>query len=264
MIKPYRILIAAAFLLAAPAVALAARGYATAEANMYAGPGRDYPVVDHVPTGAHVDIHGCLSDDSWCDVSWQGDRGWVSADALNYFYNGRYVYLPDYEDVIDVPVVTFSLGSYWNDYYVGRPWYHRRAHWERFWRSHRHHFARRHRRHEHIVHERNRQHFAHEHPHRLAHGNRFEARHRAQHFVRHRAAPNRRRLVVNPRQHRFGNRHALRQFGRQHFAGHRAAPRLRGFNRGALHAHASVGRGAIGIRHGAAPHFNGAARGRRR
>ena len=65
---------------------------------MRAGPGTEYPVVKTVPAGAPVNVHGCLSDHDWCDVSWSGDRGWVSADYLNYFYNNRYVYLPSYAD----------------------------------------------------------------------------------------------------------------------------------------------------------------------
>ena len=127
--------IATAFVLFLPGAALAARGYATSDVNMHAGPGNEYPIVDRIPAGAHVNIHGCLGDYAWCDVSWRVDRGWVSANYLDYFYNNRYVYLPDYIDVIDVSIVTFSLGSYWSEYYTGRPWYHRRAHWRHFWHS---------------------------------------------------------------------------------------------------------------------------------
>jgi hypothetical protein len=35
-------------------------------------------------------------------------------------YRNKYVYLPDYVDVIDVPVVPFVLSSYWSTYYFGR------------------------------------------------------------------------------------------------------------------------------------------------
>jgi hypothetical protein len=93
-------------------------------------------VVDRIPGGSHVNIHGCLSGDAWCDVSWSGDRGWVSSQYLEYLYRNHYVYLPDYVDVIDVPVVPFVLNSYWSSYYPGRPWYHRRAHWNGYWQSH--------------------------------------------------------------------------------------------------------------------------------
>jgi hypothetical protein len=85
---------------------------------------------------ARVNIHGCIRGDAWCDVSWSDDRGWVSSQYLEYLYRNRYVYLPDYVDVVDVPEVPFVLNSYWASYYSGRPWYHRRAYWSSYWQSH--------------------------------------------------------------------------------------------------------------------------------
>jgi uncharacterized protein YraI len=126
----------AALLLTVPTAALAAPGIVTTDVSMRAGPGAGFPVVDRIPGGAHVNIHGCIRGNAWCDVSWDGDRGWVSADALEYFYRNRYVYLPEYADEIDVPIVTFVLSSYWANYYAGRPWYHRRAYWANYWQSH--------------------------------------------------------------------------------------------------------------------------------
>jgi len=129
-------LIVAALLLTIPTAALAARGIVTTEVSMRAGPGTGFPVVDRIPGGARVNIHGCLRDNSWCDVSWDGDRGWVSAEYLEYFYRNRYVYLPDYVEVIDVPIVPFVLTSYWSSHYAGRPFFHRRAYWNNYWQSH--------------------------------------------------------------------------------------------------------------------------------
>jgi hypothetical protein len=60
----------------------------------------------------------------------------VSSQYLEYLFRNRYVYLPDYVDEIDVPVVPFVLTSYWSSYYAGRPWYHRRAYWSGYWQSH--------------------------------------------------------------------------------------------------------------------------------
>jgi hypothetical protein len=93
-------------------------------------------MVDRIPHGSRVNIHGCIRGDAWCDVSWAGDRGWVSSRYLEYLYRNHYVYLPDYTNVIDVPIVPFEIGTYWSTYYAGRPWYHRRAYWEGYWRSH--------------------------------------------------------------------------------------------------------------------------------
>lgn len=137
--RKFGLLIAIASLIAfaAPAAAFAARGYTTADVNMRAGPSTDYPVVTTIPERGEVEIYGCLDERDWCDVSWAGFRGWVSAHYLEYFYEGHYVYLPDYFEVIHVPIVTFVLGSYWEQHYRSRPWFHNRPRWERYWRTHR-------------------------------------------------------------------------------------------------------------------------------
>src|SRR3954470_11362016 len=127
--------IAAAVLLM-PTAALAAPGIVTTTVSLRAGPGEGFPKVDRIPGGARVNIHGCLKGTAWCDVSWSDDRGWVSSQYLEYLYRDRYVYLPDYVDEIDVPVVPFVLTSYWSSHYAARPWYHRRAHWGGYWQSH--------------------------------------------------------------------------------------------------------------------------------
>ena len=126
----------AAAMLLIPTAALAAPGIVTSPVSLRAGPGEGFPTVDRIPGGARVNIHGCLRGNAWCDVSWSDDRGWVSSQYLEYLYRNRYVYLPDYVDEIDVPVVPFVLTSYWSNYYAGRPWYHRRAYWSGYWQSH--------------------------------------------------------------------------------------------------------------------------------
>lgn len=125
-----------AALLLAPTAALAAPGIVTVSTGLRAGPGAGFPLVDRVPGGARVNIHGCLRGNAWCDVSFSDDRGWVSSQYLEYLYRNHYVYLPDYVDQIDVPVVPFVLSSYWSSYYEGRPWYRRHAYWNNYWISH--------------------------------------------------------------------------------------------------------------------------------
>jgi uncharacterized protein YraI len=125
-----------AALLLAPTAALAAPGIVTVSTGLRAGPGPGFPLVDRIPGGSRVNVHGCLKGKAWCDVSWSDDRGWVSSQYLEYLYRNKYVYLPDYVDVIDVPVVPFVLSSYWSSYYSGRPWYQRRAYWSNYWTSH--------------------------------------------------------------------------------------------------------------------------------
>jgi uncharacterized protein YraI len=131
----FKVVLAAAMLLA-PTAALAAPGIVTASVGLRAGPGPGFPMVDRIPGGSRVNIHGCLQGKAWCDVSWSDDRGWVSSQYLEYLYRNHYVYLPDYVDEVDVPIVPFVLSSYWSNYYAGRPWYHRRDYWANYWTSH--------------------------------------------------------------------------------------------------------------------------------
>ncbi|QIP00280.1 SH3 domain-containing protein [Bradyrhizobium symbiodeficiens] len=125
-----------AALLLVPTAALAAPGIVTVSTGLRAGPGPGFPLVDRVPEGARVNIHGCLRGNAWCDVSFSDDRGWVSSQYLEYLYRNHYVYLPDYVDEIDVPVVPFVLTSYWSSHYEGRPFYRRHAYWNKYWTSH--------------------------------------------------------------------------------------------------------------------------------
>jgi uncharacterized protein YraI len=125
-----------AALLLAPTAALAAPGIVTVSTGLRAGPGSGFPLVDRIPEGARVNIHGCLRGNAWCDVSFSDDRGWVSSQYLEYLYRNHYVYLPDYVDEIDVPVAPFVLSSYWSSYYEARPWYRRHAYWNDYWTSH--------------------------------------------------------------------------------------------------------------------------------
>ncbi|MDA9469685.1 SH3 domain-containing protein [Bradyrhizobium sp. CCBAU 53415] len=131
----FRSILVAALLLA-PTAALAAPGIVTVSTGLRAGPGTGFPLVDRIPGGARVNIHGCLRGNAWCDVSFSDDRGWVSSQYLEYLYRNHYVYLPDYVDEIDVPVAPFVLTSYWSSYYAGRPWYRRHAYWNNYWTSH--------------------------------------------------------------------------------------------------------------------------------
>jgi uncharacterized protein YraI len=128
----------AAVLLATPAAALAAPGMITTSVNLRAGPSVEFPVVNRLPRGVPVEVHGCIRQALWCDVSWERERGWVAAQYLDYFYDGRYVDLPSYVDVVDVPVASFVLTSYWSSYYFGRPWYRRHAWWSRHWNTQTH------------------------------------------------------------------------------------------------------------------------------
>lgn len=106
-------------------------GFTTANVNLRAGPGTGYPVVVTVPNGAPITTYGCLANYTWCDVSWRGERGWMSASYIYITYNGsRRVLTPALAPIIGINVVVFNR-NYWNRYYVGRPWYNN---WNRYYR----------------------------------------------------------------------------------------------------------------------------------
>jgi uncharacterized protein YraI len=97
--------------------------------NLMAGPGDYYPVVTGLGPNQTVEVMGCVSTYEWCDVALDDLRGWIDGAALTYPYEGNYVPLQSYGAVIGLPVVVFSIDSYWDRYYPGRPWYGDRDRW---------------------------------------------------------------------------------------------------------------------------------------
>ncbi|WP_337270617.1 SH3 domain-containing protein [Oryzifoliimicrobium ureilyticus] len=123
---------AAGALLLAPAIAEAAEGFATANVNMRAGPSTAYPAVVVIPVGAPLDIHGCLAEVPWCDVSFYGGRGWVAGRYVQVAYRQRRVYVgPEYYRPLGIPTIQFSVGNYWDRYYRDRDFYRERDRWRR-------------------------------------------------------------------------------------------------------------------------------------
>ncbi|MCV9997762.1 SH3 domain-containing protein [Pararhizobium sp. YC-54] len=121
---------AAAFLL--PVAAQAAEGFATANVNMRSGPSTRYPAVTVIPAGTAVEIHGCLADVPWCDVSFYDGRGWVAGRYVQALYQQRRVYVePDYYDSLGIPLVTFEFGTYWDRHYRHRDFYRERDYYRR-------------------------------------------------------------------------------------------------------------------------------------
>ncbi|HEV7308247.1 SH3 domain-containing protein [Ensifer sp.] len=119
-------------LLAAPALAEAAEGFATANVNMRSGPSTRYPAVSMIPAGESVEIHGCLADLPWCDVSFYGGRGWVAGRYVQADYRRNRVYVePRYYRPLGIPTVVFQFDSYWDRNYRGRDFYRDRDRWRR-------------------------------------------------------------------------------------------------------------------------------------
>jgi uncharacterized protein YraI len=125
-------LILAAFLAAllAPAAAKAQNAYVVSLGAIRAGPGTDYPRIVVLDRGNPLDVYGCLQGWNWCDVSWQGTRGWMRGDHIGYAYGGQWVPVPSYGPRLGVPIITFDFG-YWDRYYRNRDFYRNRGEWER-------------------------------------------------------------------------------------------------------------------------------------
>ncbi|MGH8217553.1 MAG: SH3 domain-containing protein [Steroidobacteraceae bacterium] len=122
--------VAGAALLAVSMGVQAQNAYTSRSANLRAGPDRSYPLVVQINAGTPVDVMGCLDDWSWCDVAFDDTHGWVYAPSLAYVYQGEQVPLYTYAPSLGLPIITFSLGTYWDRYYRGRPWYAQRGQWE--------------------------------------------------------------------------------------------------------------------------------------
>ena len=117
------------FGLVLPAAAGAQTAYTTKTVNLRAGPSREYELVAQVPAGSPVEVGGCVDDWSWCDVIVGPDRGWVYAGNLEYPYENRRVVIMSSGPLVGLPIEPFIVGTYWDTYYRGRPWYGRRSYW---------------------------------------------------------------------------------------------------------------------------------------
>lgn len=133
----FKKIIAAAALMGAlglAGTAAAATGaIATTDVNLRAGPSTSYPAVDVVGSGDTVRVHGCLSNRSWCDVSYRGIRGWMSSNYLAYLRGGRRYTGPEVVGILGAPTIGFAIGSYWDNYYRGRPFYSHRDRYVRYY-----------------------------------------------------------------------------------------------------------------------------------
>ena len=104
-------------------------GYPVTNVNLRAGPGTYYPALLVVPARAPISIRGCLGDYTWCDVIFQGNRGWMRSIYLQGWYRGNYYSLGDYAPRLGYAVVSFDVGRYWDANYRDRPFYRDRGKW---------------------------------------------------------------------------------------------------------------------------------------
>lgn len=119
----------AALCLAAPMLAYADSGYIIDNVNLRAGPDPSYPLIAQLDAGTEVDVQGCTDGWEWCDVVAYGNRGWIAGNYIQYEYDNQLVALPSYGAQFGIPIVGFSIGTYWNSYYRSRPFYSDRDSW---------------------------------------------------------------------------------------------------------------------------------------
>ncbi len=107
-----------------PAAAADPNAYVTANVNLRAGPDTEYPAIVIIPAGEYVTIYACIEDLSWCDVSYgDSNRGWVSAQYVQPFYQGRYMSVQEYVPLVNLPTQPFDIRLYWSSFYSGQPFY---------------------------------------------------------------------------------------------------------------------------------------------
>jgi len=114
---------------ATPALAAMISGYTTANVNQRSGPSTAYPPITVIPANSAITIYGCLQDDSWCDISWGANRGWMSSAYLQAKYQSHRIPVRGYSAI---PFITFNFNSYWNSYYQTRPFFGQRSKWSSF------------------------------------------------------------------------------------------------------------------------------------
>lgn len=103
-----------------------AGSYAPAEISMRAGPSMHYPSIGILPEGTDLNVLGCANGYRWCDIEASGRQGWVSGVHVEIDHDAQRLRVPAYvhagrEPV--VPVVSFSIDTYWSDHYVDRGFY---------------------------------------------------------------------------------------------------------------------------------------------
>jgi uncharacterized protein YraI len=120
---------AIALALFAPVFAYANDGFLVSDISLQSGPDSEYPPIGDLQAGTEVDVQGCIEGYAWCDVIVGDDRGWVPGSYLEEEYDNQPVFLVDYGPRIGIPVVSFSIGTYWDAHYHNRPFYGQRTEW---------------------------------------------------------------------------------------------------------------------------------------
>jgi uncharacterized protein YraI len=133
-----RFVLAVVLLVGLAPAAFALPAHVVATVHMRAGPSVEYPAVVVLTPGTPLEVYGCEEAYAWCDVQVGPNRGWVDADYLQVDSGGHPVILAGAGVAVGVPLVTFTLGTYWSSYYPTRPWYAQRARYLSYWHRYPH------------------------------------------------------------------------------------------------------------------------------
>lgn len=82
--------------------------FTTTHVNMRTGPGTDHRVMDTVPDKQIVTVTGCIAEQDWCLVEWDGRSGWLSSKFIT-----RPAPIGSFAlqaKILDIPVVDFERG----------------------------------------------------------------------------------------------------------------------------------------------------------
>ncbi len=130
---------AAAFLTLSAATAAAGPAYVKSTVNLRTGAGTTNESLGKIPAGSLVDASNCT--DGWCEVEWQGKKGFAIATALDTSgrvpsrqgpaAGPRRAYDPlDDDDVVVGPPVYYGPPRY---YYGYRPYYYGAYGYRPYW-----------------------------------------------------------------------------------------------------------------------------------
>jgi len=84
----------------------------TTDTTLRAGPGTEFERIRVVPEGQSVTLHGCTPEYRWCNVTWRGDRGWVSGrNVAALGPAGREQPILEFGLGLGLPTITFRPGE---------------------------------------------------------------------------------------------------------------------------------------------------------
>ncbi|OQM77200.1 DUF1236 domain-containing protein [Manganibacter manganicus] len=78
---------------------------ATADLNVRAGPGPQYPVIGVLTAGQSATLSGCLENSKWCTIAEADGQGWVYSDYLTADFGGRTIVLTERPSDADIAIV---------------------------------------------------------------------------------------------------------------------------------------------------------------